>query len=172
MEGSNFMKLISKIFAFFMASLLVLSGLSAGLSQPVHADGPAAFFSADQLQPIPPDELGTNPQLLSSDNHGVSFRIEVPWQQLNLESVTLEGKDYLRVLLPGWSETITPGMPALPITVEKLGVPFGASVTVSVVPGEAHTLKISAPVQPVATQQVAIASPDDLAELPAFRKIS
>ena len=161
------MKLTGRIFAFLMASVLVLSGLFLVLKQPVYADEPAAYVSSSQLQTNFPEESGTKSKLLSSDNQGVSFRVDVPWEQLSLEPVIADGKDYLRVLLPGWSQTITPGLPALPLIVEKFGVPFGAKVSVSVVPGKAHTLKISAPVQPVVTQLVEFSLPEGLVESPS-----
>ncbi len=164
MERSSFMKVRRRIFAFLMASMLVLPGLSAGLKQHKSAGASTSLPDASQQQSVIPEVVGPNVQLLSSDSQGVSFRLDIPWQQLRLETVTLDGKDYVRVLLPGWSETFTPGMPALPFTVEKLGVPFGASITVNVEPGEAHTMEISAPVQPVATQQVEIARSEGLTE--------
>lgn len=180
MEGSSFMKLTGRIFTFLIAGVLVLSGLLTERGQAVYADGSAAIFSTSQQQPVAPEEPiefssdrpGTNPQLLSIDSQGVSFRVNVPWQQLSLEAVKVDGKEYMRVLLPGWSETITAGMPAVPFLAEKLGVPFGANVSVSVEPGKAHTHKLPAPVVPVATQQIEERSPGGLAELPASPETS
>lgn len=159
------MKLTGRVFTLLMAGVLVLSGLSEGLSQPVFADGSTFLPDANQLQPMIQEVTGTNTQLLSSDTNGVSFRVDVPWQQMNVESVEVDGKSYVDVSLPGWSETITSGMPALPFLVEKLGVPFGASLSIEVVSGPAHTQKISAPILPVVTQIIAEPLQVDLAEM-------
>ena len=159
------MKLTGRVFTLLMAGVLVLSGLSEGLSQPVFADRSTFLPDANQLQPMVQEVTGTNTQLLSSDTYGVSFRVDVPWQQMNVESVEVEGKSYVDVSLPGWSETITSGMPALPFLVEKLGVLFGVKLSIEVVPGPAHTQKISAPILPVATQNITESLQVDLAEM-------
>lgn len=157
------MKLADRIFVFLMVSVLVLSGSIVGLEQAAYADEAAGLHSDSDSQPqfiaqeeqtvFNPGEVGPKPRLLSSDGSEVSFSISVPWEQMSLEPVTFEGKDYARVLLPGWYETITPGLPALPFMVEQIGVPFGAHVSISVEPGKVHTQKLTAPVVPVATQQ-------------------
>jgi hypothetical protein len=99
--------------------------------------------------------------LLSSSGSGVVFEVRVPWEQLTLETATVDGVNYVRVSLPGWTTTAQPGAPVLPFVAEPVGVPFGVSVAVRVVPGSAHTRVLSAPILPAATQTVGWEPPTD-----------
>jgi hypothetical protein len=98
------------------------------------------------------NEAGSH--LLSSTSAGVVFEVNVPWEQLSLQSVTSDGKGYVRVSMPGWAVNAQTGSPALPVLVEQIGAPFGVSVNVRVIPGKAHTQVLSAAVLPVATQTI------------------
>ena len=89
---------------------------------------------------------------VSDDSTGVSFNVSVPWEQLSLEPVTADGREYVHVSLPGWPETAQAGAPILPVYTEMIGVPFGAGVTVNVVPGKVHIQTLQAPVLPMTTQ--------------------
>jgi hypothetical protein len=91
-------------------------------------------------------------KLVSIDPYSLSFIISVPWEQLKLDPIAVENSSYIKPSLPGWTNTITPGKPALPFHFEQIGVPFGANVTLSVTPGKAHVYKLSSPLYPVLTQ--------------------
>jgi hypothetical protein len=100
--------------------------------------------------------------LASSTAAGVAFDVRVPWETLVVEPVTAGGKEYVRVSLPGWQAVAEAGAPALPLLTHTVGVPPGASVTVRVSPGKAHTQTLPAPVLPASTQKVewGLPSPD------------
>ena len=87
---------------------------------------------------------------------GVKFNVSVPWQELGLEVVTENGKQYTRVSLEGWTETGQAGAPLLPMLVQQAAVPVGAEVELWVVSGEAHRIPLSAAVLPVETMRVGI----------------
>jgi hypothetical protein len=103
---------------------------------------------------LPQANVGAGVHLLSSTSSGVTFEVNVPWEQLRLEPVTAGGREYVRVSLPGWSETTQAGAPALPMLVGQIGVPFGVSLKLQVVPGKSHTQTVSARIIPVTTQKV------------------
>jgi hypothetical protein len=106
--------------------------------------------------------------LLSAGSSGVTFVVRVPWEQLSLEPVTANGKQYVRVSLPGWSPTAQAGAPVLPLVTKTIGVPFGAVLSVQVEPGPAHTMALPAPALPVAAQKVEWKPPAGLDGIPAM----
>ena len=91
--------------------------------------------------------------LLESTASGVKFEIRVPWEQLNLEPVTMDGKEYLRTTLPGWLLMDQAGAPILPFLAEKIGAPVGVDVSLTVLPGKGHTQLLSTPVLPAASRE-------------------
>jgi hypothetical protein len=123
---------------------------------------PSATARTPQAGPwLPADQAGLSQtkveegvHLLFSTSTGVTFEVNLPWEQLSVEPVTAGGKDYISVSIPGWSETAQAGAPALPSLTEQIGAPFGGSVVVRVVPGKAHIQVLNAPVLPVVTQKV------------------
>ena len=92
--------------------------------------------------------------LLHESESGLKFEVTFPWQELGLEVVTENGKQYTRVSLEGWTETGQAGAPLLPMLVQQAAIPIGADVELWVVPGEAHRIALSAPVLPVETMRV------------------
>lgn len=101
-------------------------------------------------------------RVLAAGETGVTFEVEVPWEQLRMEPA---GSGYMAVTLPGWLATMQAGAPKLPVRVEAIGVPPAAAVSVNVKPGRVHTRVLEAPVQPVATQQVRFVPPDEFENL-------
>ncbi len=93
-------------------------------------------------------------RLLADDSDGLAFEVNVPWDQILLQPVSIEGKSYIQVSLPGWSATGDPGSPQLPFSVKQIGIPFGAGVELQVVLGPSHTLVLDAPVLPVVTRSI------------------
>ena len=83
--------------------------------------------------------------LLSSNGSGVEFEVSVPWQTLQLEVVEVDGVSYTYLDLPGWANTSQEGAPALPFASQSIGVPFGAELSIEVIPGRAHTIPLNAP---------------------------
>lgn len=108
-------------------------------------DIPEPQASAIQLQP------GSGVQLLSSDASGITFQVAVPWDQLAVESLTDDGRPFVRLSMPGWSVTQQPGQPQLPVVAIALGVPFGAGLHVEAVPGTASSTALPSPVVPAST---------------------
>lgn len=86
--------------------------------------------------------------LLSSNSNGVEFEVSVPWQTLQLEVVEVDGASYTYLDLPGWANTSQEGAPALPFATKSIGAPFGAELSIEVIPGGAHTIPLNAPVFP------------------------
>lgn len=93
-------------------------------------------------------------EMLSSDTSGLEYEIPVSWEELGLEEVEEGGRIYTRVTLPGWANTITPGLPSLPVKLDKVGAPFGGGVVVEVIPGVEHRIPLSSAVLPVETKVV------------------
>ena len=92
-------------------------------------------------------------ELIASGNQGVRFEIQVPWQTLKQEIVTIDGQEYVQLSLPGWNNSSQPGHPTLPFLVSQLGVPHGVQLSVQVTPGPAHTITLPAPVLPAVTRR-------------------
>ena len=135
-----------------LLSVLLLTSL---LVMPALATTPRTGFPLPAGRAV--SEAG--PRLLSSTSEGVTFEISVPWEQVSLEPGSAGGNQYVRVSLPGWSETAQAGSPALPMLTEQIGAPFGVNLTVQVLPGKMHTQKLPAPVIPVETQKVKLGLP-------------
>lgn len=98
-------------------------------------------------------------RVISSSNNGLVYELDVPWEEVSLETVTREGISYTQVSLPGWESTSQAGAPLLPDRVDQIAAPFGSTVTVEALPGKAHTLQLSAPVLPVATEGIDLPLP-------------
>jgi len=109
------------------------------LLKPVLPSVSAAMDSSDPIN------------LIASSDHGVEFTVSVPWQSLQHEVVDVDGELYTSLDLPGWANSDQPGAPALPFTSQSIGAPFGAEITVEVIPGRSHNVELSAPVLPSAT---------------------
>ena len=138
-----------------VSTLLVALLLTSVFVPPAMANNPqAGTIQTVGQEEAPSVVTGVGTRLLSSTSTGVVFEISVPWEQLNLQPVTSGGKEYVRALIPGWSDTDQSGLPELPALVEQIGVPFGMSVNVRVIPGKEHMHALNAPVMPVATQKV------------------
>ena len=76
---------------------------------------PRPTSASDSAEAVPPAETihRSHPvRLLSSTPAGVTFEVDVPWQELRVEPATVGGKAYVRVSLPGWSAAQSPGRPS------------------------------------------------------------
>lgn len=82
------------------------------------------------------------------------FTLEVPWQALALDEVSVDGVTYTTVSFPGWVQTAAEGAPVLPFRVVQLGVPAGAVVSLQVTPGKARTYILSTPILPGLSREV------------------
>jgi len=107
-------------------------------------------------------------EVLRSDRSGIDLRIRVPAYQV--EPVTLEGRRYDRVQIPGYALGGAPGDPALPERGVLLGIPAGVEPVVRLVRDERQTatgLRIApAPVPEVADDLVPEPAGED--RLPAL----
>ncbi|MGI6740022.1 MAG: C25 family cysteine peptidase [Brevefilum sp.] len=112
--------------------IIVLALLGSGIHPAVSADA------------VLTDEVN----LLSSNSSGVEFEVSVPWQTLQLEVMEVDGASYTYLDLPGWANTSQEGAPALPFVSQSLGAPFGAELSIEVIPGRAHAIPLNAPVFP------------------------
>ena len=139
----------------FLLVIMILALLLQGLSfKPVEAYDP----TNNLLEPVSntaDDPTGTgeiNSPINSSD--GFSFEVEIPWEALKLNTISIDGNDFTQVSLEGWAKSAQAGAPELPISVRQVGVPFGVSLEVSVEPGKAHVYRLEYPILPVVTQEV------------------
>lgn len=157
----------SKLFLLtsFLTILILLTGLFAQISPSKAADSfyPVSEIESNSVSAQVTELEGSNQAettgeltLVSSNEREVIYEIKVPWQQLTLEPVMVDGKDYSTISLPGWSQTAQPGSPALPVITHKIGAPFEAEIEISVIPGTVHTRYLSSPVLPVVTQETII----------------
>jgi hypothetical protein len=135
--------LVSVTFVPAAASTPVLNGTEPPL--PTGQDVGATLGGRPMYSPL---------RLLSSTAAGITLELDVPWEGLSLDAVTAGEKDYVRLMMPGWSATTLAGAPELPLQSAAIGVPFGVGVAISVEPGVAHTMRLSAPVIPAPTQTV------------------
>jgi len=101
-------------------------------------------------------KLQNESNLLSSTESGVKFEVVVPWESLIQDIVKEDLNSYTSISLPEWSNLCQEGAPALPFMTQAIGVPFGVNLSVKVVPGEAHTIELSAPVLPSPNQELVI----------------
>lgn len=92
--------------------------------------------------------------LVSSSGSGIKFEVVVPWKSLQQEIIKADDQSYTKINLPDWSNTSLEGAPALPLMTKAIGVPFGADISVKVMPGKMHTFELSEPVLPVPTQEI------------------
>lgn len=107
-------------------------------------------------------------RLTSADEQGVQFVVQVPWQDLSLESVDHEAQKFTRVSLPGWETSAEAGTPELPAWIEMIGVPFNAEVSITVITGKAHEIKLEHPVLPGVGLRVEQPQPDVQGDFNAF----
>jgi hypothetical protein len=89
--------------------------------------------------------VGTGPladppaiRVLSTDRTGIT--LELTLTGIALEAVTLDGREYETIRLPGLVPGVEPGRPDLPRRVVLLGVPPGAELQVSAQALEVETL--------------------------------
>lgn len=87
------------------------------------------------------------------DTSGVTFTVAVPWDQVTLEPISVDGRTYTKVSLPGWVSSSQPGAPELPMLSQTVGAPFGSDVAVSFNPGQSHTIKLQSPALPTPIQK-------------------
>ena len=115
----------------------------------------AGAESAPLLQP-PAIELQSagDVQLLSSDDGGITFQVSVPWDRLAVEPFTGDGRQFVRLSMPGWPVTQQPGEPQLPFVAVLLGVPWSAELEVEAVPGAASQVALPEWVSPAPTMRV------------------
>jgi len=85
-------------------------------------------------------------QLLSSDDTGITFQVSVPRDRLAVEPLTGDGRQFVRLSMPGWPSTQQPGEPQLPFVALSMGVPFGADLQIEAVPGATSSLVLPGPV--------------------------
>lgn len=135
----------------WLLSLLIVLVLLSIIGAPASAYLPSFTSDAsDKVQESRADHI----DLISQGNDGVSFMLSVPWQQLQFESINVEGRVYQEVSLAGWQKLSLAGLPQLPFMTVQFGAPLGVEVEVKVTPGKMHSFKLSAPVMPSPTQTI------------------
>jgi len=153
------MKLSKCLLILLTISLLFLSmptktaGIAESGIDPYSIPDFSLEDSPDYTDPI---TKTTDLQLLKSNNDGIRFEINLPWEELNLSQVFVNGRNYTQVSLDGWNHMAYPGAPSLPFLTEKIGVPLDAEVTLRVIPGKSHTYDLQAPIIPAQSQIVKI----------------
>ncbi|MBW6465118.1 MAG: cadherin-like domain-containing protein [Brevefilum sp.] len=74
--------------------------------------------------------------------------MQLPWDQVELNTVTYADTKYISVDLPEWEKTSQPGYPELPYTTKLFGVPFDVEISLEVRSGEVRQYNLLAPVFP------------------------
>ena len=166
-NGGHCMKRQNTLLKKSLLAMLMLVVLLNGLSvkrvdayNPIRIASDSGSIKAEDFLDL--DKV----DFISNSTNEVSFEIEIPWQQLTLIPKTVDGKNYTEVSLEGWAKTTQAGSPELPILVKQVGVPFGVSLDISILPGKAHTYDLDHPVLPVVTQEVDWQFIPDEAEAP------
>ncbi len=85
---------------------------------------------------------------MSSTDRAITLEVTLNPDSVSLRPVTVDGKEYVEVSVAGWAKMAEPGAPALPMAHAALGVPFGADLTVSVVPGRVHIVQMEGDASP------------------------
>lgn len=98
---------------------------------------------------------GDDLSLSNSNAREVSFHLTVPWQEVPLESISVEGDKFSVLRIPGWDQLIKPGAPALPYKVVMIGVPFGVDLALEVKVGKLKKINLNAPIIPAESQVLA-----------------
>jgi len=136
-------------------TIALLLVLLIGTIAPAAGANPPLYLSPSTASVQPSTSNPETVRVLSSAADGFAFDVAASWEQLVLEQTTANGKTYVQVSLPGWASTGQAGAPSLPFAAEAIAAPHGATVTVRVTPGKAHTMALSAPPLPAPTQMVA-----------------
>lgn len=97
---------------------LLLIGSLGVTSAPALAQSPGEGEIVEAGMP------GSTAQLLAADEDAVTFRVQVPWQQLQVETIAVEGATYAAVALPGWAALQQPGRRRCPPTSRRWARPW------------------------------------------------
>ena len=92
--------------------------------------------------------------LLDAKGNSIRFEVRVPIDELLIETVELDGENYSQISLQGFENISQAAAPQLPILNEVFGAPFDSEVAITVVPGKAQRIALTAPVSPVMTESV------------------
>lgn len=106
--------------------------------------------SAQNVRALTPDEQ--NLRLLSSSEKGISFEVRVPWQEVELNEVVIDGSTYTKVSLPGWNAIGQADAPELPVMTATFAVPFGVELSLEVSPNRSHLMELDQSILPIAEQ--------------------
>lgn len=93
-------------------------------------------------------------QIIATTPASITFAVSFPVDELVLEEIQADGKEFTTVELAGFANTSVEGAPQLPVFTEVLGVPFDSEVKLTITPGRERTIKIDAPVVPVITEKI------------------
>ena len=90
--------------------------------------------------------------LSESSSELIRFKVNFAWEALVLTETQTDTGTFTSVAFTDSATTDETGAPQLPIIGQLLAVPFGVEFELEIIPGKAHTRKISAPVLPVPKQ--------------------
>jgi len=107
-------------------------------------------------------------RLISANEQEIKFLVQVPWQDLFIETVDHESQVFTRLSLPGWETYPIAGEPELPALVEMVGLPFNTAVSISVTTGKTHEIGLDYPLLPGLGLKVEQQLPDKQGNLPEF----
>ncbi len=109
-----------------------------------------------QALPFEAGSASVTPQtlLIDTTENSISFLVTFPVNEITIEETQVKKDRFTEIQIPGYSTTSEVGAPQLPFLTEVLGVPFDSDVRVTVTPGREQRRQLSAPVLPVATENV------------------
>jgi len=152
LEGLNqelFMNTRTKSVALFML-LTVLANGSGAAQAYGSAAGSVPLGGNAALTEIEQDVHAV--EVLHDNDQGITLSVQVPWTEISLKEVEVEGVIYIDLELPDWAETSIAGFPQLPFLTEQFGVPAGSQITLAVKTGKSHEYQLSHPLLPAATK--------------------
>lgn len=93
-------------------------------------------------------------QIIDSTKDSITFKVTFPLDEIVIKESKVSNYSYTEVSLRGFSSMSKVGAPQLPFLTKVLGVPLNSDVKVTATPGREIRRTLSAPVLPVATENV------------------
>ena len=88
----------------------------------------------------------------SLEDHQIAFSVDFSLEQLEIEALHISDREYLQIRLMDYEVNAEPGKPMLPVILQSVGIPLGASYSLEVTGENPQEIALSAPLLPKPTQ--------------------
>lgn len=88
----------------------------------------------------------------SLEDHQIAFSVDFSLEQLEIEALHIGDREYLQIRLMDYEVNAEPGKPMLPVILQSVGIPLGASYSLEVTGENPQEIALSAPLLPKPTQ--------------------